>query len=603
MWRLIETLLLVLAVLFGLSADVGPPSAPPEEPLSVYLERLALDLLRQSPQTITTRGAAAELGLRNDGLDGLALDATGASYAPLAEAVERIRTADLSRETWSVDVAATAFAAWLQSALDARPYLDYTCLVSPYLTSVPQSLAWFMVHVHPLACAADAEDYLTRLALFPLRFDELATRLEASERRGALAPAFLLHRTADEIEAIGRGRPGQPNLLAHFLEGLAGLADMEPDDRQSLADRAVAVVTDTVAPAYIKLAGQVRDLAARVSDEIGVWRLEGGAEYYAYLARAYTTTDKTPDEIYAFGQREVARVQAEVRAAAAVLGYDVALPIPDLFAQLRADCGTVSGSAAVEACQALVAEMTERARPAFARWPQARLVVLSGQNIAYFAEGTRDGARPGAFYVPVDQVRPACSLRSLVCHETVPGHFLQSAMAQESNLPRFRDSVFFSGYAEGWATYAERLAWELGAYENDPHGNLGRLQEELFRAARLVVDPGIHVMRWTYEQAIAYMTEATGLDEATVRDEVDRYIVNPGQAVSYGIGLAEILALRERAREALGPAFDLAQFHEAVLSCGNVPLPVLKRVVDRFVATRTAQSSPPPPGAAYSEAP
>jgi uncharacterized protein (DUF885 family) len=170
-----------------------------------------------------------------------------------------------------------------------------------------------------------------------------------------------------------------------------------------------------------------------------------------------------------------------------------------------------------------------------------------------------------------------------VYHETIPGHFLQTATAQEADLPELLRGVASSAFSEGWALYAEQLAWELGAYRSDPYGNLGRLQEELFRAARLVVDTGIHARRWTFEQAVSYLMETTGLAEDTVRDEVERYIVTPGQAVTYTVGLVKILELRNRAREALGPAFDLAQFHAAVLAYGSVPLSILEEVVDKFI--------------------
>jgi uncharacterized protein (DUF885 family) len=223
------------------------------------------------------------------------------------------------------------------------------------------------------------------------------------------------------------------------------------------------------------------------------------------------------------------------------------------------------------------------ARPHFAQWPSLSLVVEAGNSTAYFLEGAEDGSRPAVFYAPVDQVRPAYSLRSLVYHETIPGHFLQAATAQEADLPEFLGGVASSAFSEGWALYAERLAWELGAYQDDAYGNLGRLQEELFRAARLVVDTGIHAKRGTVEQAVSYMMETTGLAEGTLRDEVERYIVTPGQAVAYTVGLVKILELRDRARRALGPAFDLAQFHAALLAYGSVPLPILEQLVDQFI--------------------
>ncbi len=590
MKRIAGIVVLVLALLVGATSDRAPQrSATPwgsGETLTEFLSSVADTLVRQSPETITTRGLSKLLGVRNDTLDSLAVDETGEAYAPLEQALERIESAEIGQEGARSRRAIETFAEWLRDALDGRPYLDDVCLVSTYMTSYPQRLAWFMTHIHPLETRADAEDYLARLAQIPARFDELVARLAASEAEGALAPRFLLLRAADEIDDAGRGPDGRPQLLARFVVAAAAMPDLAPEARRALLDDAERVVFDVVRPAYARLAGTVREFAARATDDIGVWRLGDGDEYYTYLLRAYTTTDMTADEIYGLGLREVDRIQGEVRDAAAALGYDPALPIPDLFAALRAASGTVSGDDAVRACRELAAEAAALVRPTFAEWPSGSPAIEAGENIAYFLAGAEDGSRPGTFYVPVDQVRPIYSLRSLVFHETIPGHFLQATEAQDADLPRYLGGVAFSGYTEGWATYAERLAWELGAYETDPYGNLGRLQEELFRAARLVVDPGIHAKHWTYAQAVAYMIETTGLDEATVHDEVDRYVVTPGQAVAYGVGLYKLLELRERAQESLGPAFDLAQFHQAVLSCGSVPFSVLEEAVDEFIAAR-----------------
>ncbi len=590
MRRVVGIFVLVLALLVGATSDRAPREIPtsrsPGEALTEFLAGVADTLLRQSPETITTRGLSQRLGVRNDALDSLVLDATGTSYAPLEQALERIEDSDLTQETDRDRRAIAVFAWWLQSAIDGRPYQEDVCLVSTYMTSYPQHLAWFMTHIHPLATETDAEDYLTRLAQIPARFDELVVRLEQSEPARALPPRFLLERAADEIEAIGRGPTESSRFFTRFAEGVAAMADIGPNARHALLDDAARSISDVVGPAYLGLAEKVRAFAARATDGAGVWKEWDGEAYYAYLLKAYTTTEMTADEIVDLGLREVARIQAEIRAAVADLGFDPRLSLADLFAKLRVASGVVSGDVVVEECRALVAEAGVLARPAFLHWPSQDVAVEAGENIAYFVEGAEDGSRPGTFYVPVDQVRPVYSLRSLVAHETISGHFLQAAIAQDSGLPTFLDSVAFSAFSEGWATYAERLAWELGAYEDDPYGNLGRLQEELLRAARLVVDPSIHVRRWTYEQAVRYMMEATGLAEATVRDEVERYIVTPGQAVAYGVGFYKFLELRERAHRTLGAAFDLAEFHAAVLAYGSVPLPVLEEIVDDFVASR-----------------
>jgi len=587
--RIVALCAWVFVLAFGIAAcspAVPDPAeeAPAADPSLVeYLDGVAADLARQSPEAITTRGLSQKLGVRNDALDSLALDTTGTSYGPLERALERIGSSDLTLESERDCRAIEVFAWWLRDAVAARPFQRNACLVSTYMTSTPQRLVWFMTSVHPLKTRADAEDYLARLSQIPARFDELLTRLLDSESIGALAPRFLLEKAADEIKAIGGAPAEEATLYMTFADAVRAMLDAEPSARETLLAEARRLLFEIVQPAFTELASSVRAMAARATDDAGVWKQSNGAAYYAYLLKAYTTTDLTADEIYDLGLKEVERIQTEIRAAAASAGFDPTLSPADLFAQLRTASGEVSGRELLAACRGLIEDATTMARPYFPSWPRQSLVVEAGGSIAYFVEGAEDGSRPAVFYAPVDQLRPSYSLRSLVYHETIPGHFLQAATAQEVDLPEFLGGVAFSAFSEGWALYAERLAWELGAYKNDAYGNLGRLQEELFRAARLVVDTGIHARRWTFEQAVNYLMETTGLAEDTVRDEVERYIAIPGQAVTYTVGLVKILELRDRARQALGPAFDLAQFHAAVLAYGAVPLPVLEEIIDEFI--------------------
>jgi uncharacterized protein (DUF885 family) len=589
--RIVALCVWAFLIVAGIVAS-GPPMAnrvpagAADPSLVEYLNGVAADLVRQSPEAITTRGLSQKLGVRNDALDSLVLDTTGTSYGPIERALERIGSSDLAQESEHDRRAIEIFAWWLRDAVAARAFQRNACLVSTYMTSTPQHLVWFMTSVHPLKTRADAEDYLARLSQIPARFDELLARLLDSESIGALAPRFLLEKAADEIEAIGGAPAQEATLYMTFADAVRAMPNVDSSARETLLVEARCLLVEVVQLAFVELASSVRAMAARATDDAGVWKQSNGEAYYAYLLGAYTTTDLTADEIYDLGLKEIERIRAEIRAAAASTGFDPTLSLAGLFAQLRATSGEVSGRELLAACHALIEDATTMARPHFAQWPSQRLLVEAGNSIAYFFEGAEDGSRPAVFYAPVDQVRPAYSLRSLVYHETIPGHFLQAATAQEADLPEFLGGVAFSAFSEGWALYAERLAWELGAYQDDAYGDLGRLQEELFRAARLVVDTGIHARRWTFEQAVNYMMETTGLAEDTVRDEVERYIAAPGQAVAYTVGLVKILELRDRARKALGPAFDLAQFHAAVLAYGSVPLPILEELVDRFIAER-----------------
>ncbi|MCX6101160.1 MAG: DUF885 family protein, partial [Candidatus Bipolaricaulota bacterium] len=292
MRRVVAVSILALALLVGAASDHAPweMPTPPNSggTLTEFLSGVADALLRQSPETVTTRGLSQKLGVRNDTLDSLVLDATGTSYALLEQALERIENSDLTRETDRDRRAIAVFAWWLQSAIDGRPYQEDVCLVSTYMTSYPQHLAWFMTHTHPLATETDAEDYLSRLAQIPARFDELVVRLEQSEPARALPPRFLLERAADEIEAIGRGPAGASRFFTRFAEGLDTIADIGSDARHALLAAAARSISDVVGPAYLGLAEKVRAFAARATDDAGVWKEPDGEAYYAHLLKAYT---------------------------------------------------------------------------------------------------------------------------------------------------------------------------------------------------------------------------------------------------------------------------------------------------------------------------
>jgi uncharacterized protein (DUF885 family) len=366
------------------------------------------------------------------------------------------------------------------------------------------------------------------------------------------------------------------------------MPDVSSAAAASFLEQAAQTIETDVLPAYLELAEYVSGMAARVGDDAGVWKQTNGAEYYADCLRSQTTTDLTPDEIYDLGTSEVARIEAEIRTAAAALGFDPAASTPALFDQAAALSGTSLGDDTIARCQELLDGIGPRIATAFLRMPTRGLTVVDGGDYAYFSAGTLDGSRPGQFFAPTHMPQEIYSLPTLTYHEGVPGHGFQAAYAQEADIPPYVAGIGFTAFDEGWALYAERLAWEMGAYDEDAYGNLGRLQDELFRAVRLVVDPGLHAKRWTYEQAVAYMLEHLGYDEAYVRLEVERYIVTPGQAVTYKVGMLKIIELRERAKASLGAAFSLADFHDVVIGHGSLPLGLLERRVDAYIAATLA---------------
>ena len=322
-----------------------------------------------------------------------------------------------------------------------------------------------------------------------------------------------------------------------------------------------------------------------------------GAAYYAYLLRENTTTTLKPDEVHQLGLSEVTRIEGEMRALLDANGF-AGQAIGAAMEQLAKDPRFLfpnddKGRAGIMTeYQRLLADATERSKQLFLTMPRAKLEVWRVPEFkqatapgAYYEGAAMDGTRPGVFYVNLRDLseNPKWSMPTLAYHEGVPGHHLQISIAQElQGLPQFRKFIPFTAYEEGWALYTEWLAKQAGWYQGDPFGDLGRLQAELFRAVRLVVDTGIHAKRWTREQAIAYMREKTGMGEKEVTAEIERYIVMPGQACAYKVGMLKLQELRARAQRELGEKFDQREFHDVVLKNGALPLEILEEQINIF---------------------
>jgi uncharacterized protein (DUF885 family) len=320
--------------------------------------------------------------------------------------------------------------------------------------------------------------------------------------------------------------------------------------------------------------------------------------YYAWCVRRHTTTDKSPEELHALGLAEVERIGAEMDAILKSRGL-VKGSVGARTLQLTQDPSqlyensTAGKQAVLARYQQILDEVNRGVGAAFDLRPRLGVVVQAvpkyaqdGEAAAYYREGSFDGLRPGVFSVNLRDTRetPKFAMRTVAYHEGIPGHHFQIGIAQElRGVPFFRRMIPFTAYSEGWALYAEQLAWELG-FQNDPLDNLGRLRDEMLRATRLVVDTGIHQKRWTREQAIEVMMEHTGMSRTEVTTEVERYFVDPGQALAYKVGMLEILGLREKAITQLGSKFDLKQFHSEVLRHGALPLVVMKRMIEEWIA-------------------
>jgi len=604
--------LLILGVLAGVllfaPSRTDTPDEVPAEPQNVavdsayalparwddlsvgaFLNEASGALVVRYPETVTSLGLGGLIGTGDGDLMPLTVAYRNETHALEAAVVDRLATYDLDEASKADRLSASVYGSFLGSSVAGHPFADHEYAVSPSLTSYPQSLERFLTTTHPIATERNATDYLQRLSQIETRYAELTDGLERSEAIGAVPPRFLVEMTVGILRDMASVSPTTCPLYTTFEERLAAVTSISETRRAELLSQAGALIETSVLPAYEQLADWVADLAGRAPYEDGVWKMEDGDAYYAYLLNYYTTTDLTADEIHEIGLAEVARIQAEIRDVAASLGYDTSLSMAEIFARAREESGSVTGEETVTACEEIVEQIEGRVASVFHRFPSQELEVVAGDASAFYSHGSLDGTRPGLFYAPAGIETPRYRLPTLVHHEAIPGHHFQISFAHEVDIPPYRAGLSFTAYAEGWALYAERLAWELGAYDDDPYGNLGRLQDELFRAARLVVDTGLHAKRWTFQQAVDSMVESTGLALEYVQGQISRYILLPGQATAYKIGMLKFIELRERAEAQLGERFDLADFHDCVLREGSVPLDVLEELVDAYIAETPAE--------------
>lgn len=467
---------------------------------------------------------------------------------------------------------------------------------------VQASLPDFMAQTHPVNNRHDADAYVARLDLFPRKFEQVLEGLKLRESEGVVPPKFTVDKVLEQMAGF-IAPPAKQNLLyTTFREKLDKLPPdaLAVSDREELLGRVEQSIDASVYPAYRGLIAYFTALQPKAQRNDGAWSLPDGEAYYAWCVRQHTTTKMTPAEVHDLGLAEVGRIAAEMDVILEAQGLAEG-PVGPRVQQLTQAPGatypnTPEGKAAMlEHYQAILDEVNAGLGDAFNVRPklgvQVKAVPAFSEKTApgaYYQPGSFDGTRPGTFYANMRNTgeNPKFAMRTLAYHEGIPGHHFQIALAQElTGLPFFRRVLPFTAYAEGWALYAERLAWELG-FQKDPLDNLGRLRDEMMRAVRLVVDSGIHYKRWTREQAITYMMDNTGMAESDVTAEIERYFVDPGQALAYKAGMLEILALRERAKQALGPKFVLSEFHDQVLTSGSLPLALLGRVVDDWIASK-----------------
>lgn len=468
------------------------------------------------------------------------------------------------------------------------------------LFGVQSSLPDFLAQQHQVTNKGEAEDYIKRLNKFPQKFDQVMEGLRLYEGKGIVPPRFTVDKVITQMQGFAGTAPNENTLYVTFKAKLDKIpADkMDTATREDLLKRVEQTIKDTVYPAYAKLIAHEEALRAKADGNYGAWHLPDGEAYYAWCIRSHTTTEMTAAQIHDIGLAEVARISSEMDAI--LRSRDMTEgTIGDRVRTLTASPdqlfpNTPEGKKQLLAhFQAIIDDIDSKLGPAFDVRPKLGVKVEAVPEFsqatapgAYYQPGAFDGSRPGIFYANLRNVAemPRFTMRTLAYHEAIPGHHFQIAIQQElQGVPFFRRVLPFTAYSEGWALYTERLAWELG-FQNDPLDNLGRLRDEMMRAVRLVVDTGIHSKKWTREQAIQYMLDNTGMVETDVVAEIERYFVMPGQALGYKVGMIKILELREKAKKELGDKFDIRQFHNVILTSGALPMVLLERQVDEWIA-------------------
>ncbi|MBN2007204.1 MAG: DUF885 family protein [Anaerolineae bacterium] len=559
-----------------------------------FLEESYKQLLIRDPEVITQLGLAE---FYNTGKDHL----TDISAAYIAETqqlqiatLEQLRAYDRATLTPEQQLSYDIYEWNLDDLVRGHPYAYHSFPVSFLITtSVPKQTLQFLVDLFPIASRQDARDYVACLSQVDDKYSQLIDGLKQREQAGVIPPAFLIPWYLGDLQEIARSSARSTPYYTVFAEKVKALG-LDAQDEQALLDAAEKEITNSVLPAYESLVAYMKHLQTVATDGIGAWRLPDGDAYYAYMVRHFTTTDMTPEQIHELGLHELERIHAEMRAAFDELGYPQDESLPDLYERVARDDGFVSGGEAPALFESIIKDAQERTSAMFDLRPQAEVIVIGGEEGNYYNPPAVDGSRPGMFYAVVSGSQPRYNLASLAYHETVPGHHHQIALSQELPLPTFRKGNDFLAYVEGWALYAERLAYELGFYEDDPYGNLGRLQYEAFRAARLVVDTGIHAQKWDFDRAVDFMVENTGMPQDQVQGEIARYVMWPGQALAYSVGMLKLLEVRQRAKDEFGDQFDFKEFHNVVLKNGAVPLSILEKIIDDYIASNAPASTAAP---------
>jgi uncharacterized protein (DUF885 family) len=563
-----------------------------------FLDKKFDESVDRNPEMASTLGLKTNYGEWSDRSDDFAIKELAISKGNL-EYIKRnfnLKAVDaqtsLSIKMYEEDIARNE---------EGLKWLHYNYEVSQ-MGGVYDDLPAFLVNVQKVDSLGDVFAYMSRLKKLDKVFDQTIDNLKKSEALGIIPPYFTFKYVTDDINAFiaGCDSTNDANVLLSDFKSKLEKLHINKNREIELEGQAAYVIKSTVKASYQKLLNYWLQLEpkAKVKGSNGIWNLPKGKDYYAYLLRYHTTTNMTPDEVFNTGIKEVARIQKEMQVIMKNVNFK-SDSLKDFYAFVLSDpqfkySNDDHGRAALlKDANTYIDSMRVKLPDLFGTLPKAALVVMKVEKFreksaagAFYEDPAEDGSRPGRYYVNTYNMNnePRFQMEALTYHEAIPGHHMQIAIAQElKGIPKFRRHEFFTSYIEGWALYAEKLGKEVGKYQ-DPYSDFGRLSMEIFRAARLVADVGIHYKHWTREEAIDYFVKNTANAKGDIENEIERYFIWPGQATGYKIGMNKILELREKAKKELGYKFDIRQFHDVVLTNGAVSLNTLTNLVDAYIA-------------------
>jgi uncharacterized protein (DUF885 family) len=595
---LIAAALLLPSPLFAQAAPVAVQSATTaDSELAAFFDAVDKAQLARSPQGQSYRGIKTDQDKWNDNSDAAEIANHAAGQQALADMRARFATADLN------PASRLSYRLFEKQMLRRDASFKYrrNDYVFDQMNGAQSSYPAFLINIHRIGDVVDARAYVARLEKLGAALDQDIAESQIRADLGVLPPKWVFAYVVSDARNALKGAPFDASgadspLLADFKAKVARL-NLPAADRDALVAAATSALLTSVKPAYERLITAMAAQEKRAGTIDGIWRLKDGEAYYAANLAAYTTTSLSAGQIHDLGLAQVARIHGEMMDIARKVGFKGDLKA--FFARMRDDKSFVlpdgdAGKAEyLKRANAYLDELRPKLPQYFANLPKAPVVVKAVEPFreksagkAFYQSPAEDGSRPGTVYVNLYRMidMPTIEIEPLIYHEGLPGHHLERANSTElKDVPAFRRFGGFTAYSEGWGLYSEKLAKEMGQYQ-DPYNDFGRLQLELHRAIRLVVDTGIHAKRWSVKQAIRYDIDNSAEPVGGIQKAMERYAVYPGQATAYMVGRLKILELRDRAQAALGDRFDIRDFHDVVLKTGAVPLDILEENVDAWIA-------------------